>query len=461
LSLFLPRRNFHAYIEIALRKKIAALEERYPYFKKIYTALSLQLSERLLRIALGIIVQALLARHLGPEHYGKLSYVTKFVGLFMSVALFGMDELIIKDLVLHRDAKEYHPRIMSLFVMRFGLACLAMLSLVIATILIQHEEVKYSAMVLIYGLTYFASPFLIFETFYTQNLNMKVSFRTRSFNSVGSSLAKIGGALANAKVSFFVFVTLIEDYVLALSFGRLYRSQNKGLEWTFMKDYCKKMLIQASPLFVVSFLILLDQRVSIVILEKYSSNEQLSLFTISQSMIDILQFIPLAISASLFPSLISSHSRDPEQFAKRLQWYIWLLFWVSIAMWVGAKLTAPLAFPLLFGDKYPMLPTVFGWALTANIFTYFNIARLRWFTLENHVKTWLVLHLIGIPLSIYLQIQFAEKDGAVGAIKAYCVAQIAVNLLMALFSKQIRKSLWIFIRAPLFPIEALKFLRKT
>ena len=61
------------------------------------------LCEKILRMSVGLFVSIWVTRYLGPDQFGLYSYVISFVGIFSVIATFGLDEIIIKNLVRHKE----------------------------------------------------------------------------------------------------------------------------------------------------------------------------------------------------------------------------------------------------------------------------------------------------------------------------------------------------------------------
>lgn len=55
--------------------------------------------EKILRMAVGLFVGVWLARYLGPEQFGLFSYAQSFVGLFIAIATFGLDGIVVRETV--------------------------------------------------------------------------------------------------------------------------------------------------------------------------------------------------------------------------------------------------------------------------------------------------------------------------------------------------------------------------
>jgi O-antigen/teichoic acid export membrane protein len=74
-----------------------------PGFQKAAANFGWLLAERAARLVLGVVVGFLVARHLGPESLGRLSYAIALVTLAGSVVSFGLDQIVRRDLLTAPD----------------------------------------------------------------------------------------------------------------------------------------------------------------------------------------------------------------------------------------------------------------------------------------------------------------------------------------------------------------------
>lgn len=68
-------------------------------FLRYFANISWLFTEKFLRMVIGFFVSAWVARYLGPEKYGLLSYAQSFVGLFTAIATLGPDGIVVRELV--------------------------------------------------------------------------------------------------------------------------------------------------------------------------------------------------------------------------------------------------------------------------------------------------------------------------------------------------------------------------
>ena len=74
-------------------------------FSKYISNTSWLLVERVLRMVISLFVGIYVARYLGPESYGLLSYTMSFVWLFSAFLDLGHREIIVRELVLYPEQR--------------------------------------------------------------------------------------------------------------------------------------------------------------------------------------------------------------------------------------------------------------------------------------------------------------------------------------------------------------------
>ncbi len=68
-------------------------------FKRYFANTSWLMGHRVLSMIVALFVGIYVARYLGPERFGLLSYAGSFVGLFTALATLGLDGIMVRELV--------------------------------------------------------------------------------------------------------------------------------------------------------------------------------------------------------------------------------------------------------------------------------------------------------------------------------------------------------------------------
>ncbi len=67
-------------------------------FRRYFANTSWLFAEKILRMVVGLFVGVWVARYLGPERFGLLSYAQSFAGLFSAFATLGLDGIVVGNL---------------------------------------------------------------------------------------------------------------------------------------------------------------------------------------------------------------------------------------------------------------------------------------------------------------------------------------------------------------------------
>ncbi|MBS8271819.1 flippase, partial [Halomonas litopenaei] len=70
-----------------------------PSLVRIAENISWLFFDKVLRMSVGLFVGIWIARYLGPEQFGILSYAMAFSGLFGALAALGLNGVVVRDIV--------------------------------------------------------------------------------------------------------------------------------------------------------------------------------------------------------------------------------------------------------------------------------------------------------------------------------------------------------------------------
>ena len=82
---------------------ITSYIENRPSLKKISANIGWLFFDNIFRMFVALFVGVLVARYLGPERFGILSYAIAFVSLFSALAKLGLDGIVVRDIVKEPD----------------------------------------------------------------------------------------------------------------------------------------------------------------------------------------------------------------------------------------------------------------------------------------------------------------------------------------------------------------------
>lgn len=275
-------------------------------------------TDRVLRLLFSVTVGVWVARYLGPEAFGSLSFALAFTGLFYPFATLGLETVGVKQFV---ENPEDEPKIQGTI---FGLKLIAGLLATLSSIAI-HYALR-SGPSLVDQMVILAAITLIFQSLD----GIDYSFYAR-LEGKYPVIAKIPGYILSNLYRVVLIVTLqtplpfsvansLEQF---LSFvGNLAIYVWRGFDprrWSFSMELARKMLPQCAPLIFASFAIAVYPRMSQVVLGYNADAKELGEFAVAMRLYDLVAFLPSTLSLVIFPILVESRKESIDRLNEKTQ----------------------------------------------------------------------------------------------------------------------------------------------
>ncbi len=435
----------------AQRQRLDKFIEAHPKSRIVIKGLGYLLSERMLKFIVGFFVHALVARYLGPDHFGKLSYIIKTVNIFYTFSLFGADELILSELMGKHYARE--DVLSTVFKLRMGTSVIGFFALGIFLLISRPESTMFSLLTLAYGVNIFLQAFNLFELNFQASLSFKPLFWANNISYLSSSFLRLIGIWTHQTISFFLSTYIVGEIILKSLVQR--KAGLQVLKGKFKAELAWSLAKLSMPFFLSSFVVLLDQRLSFIFLEQYRTNLELGNYSVAVTLVDLWLFLPTAVCAAVFPTLVTAFHGNVEAYKIRKQYLTDIVVWLAFSFSVGVILTSELVIHLLYGDKYANAPSSLAWYSLTTIPLFFNLVRVKTLSLEKNLHQWLILSCVCLILNFAGHLWAVPSFGVKGAISSYLVSQVAGNFILAVFMPSIRGSIKSFLRTFMFPFRLI------
>lgn len=182
---------------------------------------------------------------------------------------------------------------------------------------------------------------------------------------------------------------------------------------------------------VALFMMTLNYKVGIVLLNKMGTLEDVGLFTLGVNLAELIWEIPAAVGVLVFARSANAH--DDGAFSRRVLVLMRLAFLAAVAAGACLVVLGPLLIPLVYGAEFAPSAHILNWMLPGTIaFALFLIANRD---LAGKGKPWVSLLVVGpgLALNVGLGLVLIPLYGAVGAAMAasasYVLATVAFLVL--------------------------------
>lgn len=417
--------------------------------------------DRIVRMGLGMIVVVWIARYLGPENYGVLSYTQAYVNLFLPIASLGLDTIVIKYLV--NNPKDQNHIIGTAFLLKISGGMLCFMIINLTSLIINHNE--YILLILLYSAIPIIQAFDIIDLYYQSKVNSKISVISKSISFIVVALFKIILIIIDAGLYWLIFSFVLEFILSAIFLTISYRINKQKISlWKFEKGVAKNLIRESWPLIFSGLVIMIYMRTDQLILNFLEGTESVGLYTAAVRISEVWYFIPTILVQSMAPSIAEMKKNGDMQYSGKTYFLFRILSLIAILIAIPMTYLSNDIIKILYGPEYSASGIVLSIHIWSALFVFLGVARGPWLVNENLTKFSLATNGIGAVLNIFLNFVLIPKYGVIGAALGTLVAQIVASYLanglynrtLILFKLQSKALVTCFT----LPLEIYKTVRK-
>lgn len=409
------------------------------------------MGQRGVTLLLSLTVSVWVARYLGPELFGSMSYAVAFVALFGAFTYLGISGTAVRDLV---ERPEERDEILgTVFLLKIVGAFLAILVIgLISWSLMESGRDRLMIGILSVGLL-FESVTVI--TFWYQS---RVESRHTVHASVGAAV--VGAALKCALilvraplVAFVAAIVLQQVLNTILLFVTYHRQGGSIRQWRFSGARAKSLLSRSWPLLLSSVGSIIYLKIDQIMLEHLAGSTEVGIYAVAARLSEVWYFIPTALAGSLFPQIIQYRKLSPAEYEARMQRIYRIMVLASLAIAIPVTLVAKPGIQFLFGPEYAGSASV----LMIHIWTcpaiFMAAAFSKWLISEDLLMFSLTRHGFGALANVALNSILIPRHGAVGAAVATLVSYTIASYLACFTDRRTFRTGIMMTRALVLPLK--------
>jgi O-antigen/teichoic acid export membrane protein len=253
------------------------------------------------------------------------------------------------------------------------------------------------------------------------------------------SILRITCILLQASLLAFVFLTLLNNILLALGLVFFYKRRNLAVSsWKFDKQIAKQLLKDSWPLILSGMVVAVYMKIDQVMIKEMLDNNAVGQYAAAVRISEAWYFVPTIICSSLFPAIINAKRGSEELYYLRLQ----RLFNLMVALGIGVAL--PMTFlsnaivGVLYGQAYSQTANVLMIHIWAGVFVGLGVASSKWYLTENLQTLVFWRSFWGAITNICLNLVLIPTSGIKGAAVATLLSQLVASMLFDCFNKKTR-----------------------
>jgi O-antigen/teichoic acid export membrane protein len=389
------------------------------------------IGEQYLRIITGLFVGIWVARYLGPEQFGQYSYAFAFTAIFGGIAKLGLDGIMVRELVNHPEMRDTY--LGTAFWLKVIGAFVVMGSMV-AIVPFTNNDTTTNLFIFIITAGLIFQSFEVVEFYFQSQVLAKLVAICKVIQLALSSMIKIYLLLNEAELIYFVVVTTFDMLSLAVSYYVAYKvRENLAFYKYFDIKIAKQLLKYSWPLIFSSIVVSVYMRIDQIMIKEMLGEHEVGIYSAAVRLSEAFYFIPVLITASLFPAILNAKNQSEELYRIRMQRLYTLMVWLAIAIAVPMSFLADWLILLLFGHEYKDAGQVLMIHIWSSIFVFIGVAASKWVIAENFLKNALLRTSMAALLNIVLNIILIKWYGVLGAAVGTLLSMMFANFISLYF----------------------------
>lgn len=437
----------------SLRSKIIALKN-HQGFRRYAANTTWLMAEQILRIIAGILVGIWVARYLGPEQFGIFSYVLAFTTIFGGIAKLGLDGIFVRELIHQPKLQNTYMgtafwlKVIGAVMVTFFMACIVPFT---------SNDATTNLYIFIIAGGLFFQGFEVIEFYFQSQVLAKLISICKVIQLIFSSIIKVCLVLIQADLFWFVCVTSLDMFSLAFSYFIAYRIKgNASFFKCFDVEIAKKLLKDSWMLVFSSLVVMIYMRIDQIMIKEMLGDYEVGIYSAAVKLSEAFYFIPVLLTASVFPAIINARKESAALYQKRMQRLYAFLIWLAIIVALPMTLLSERLIMLLYGEAYLPAGQVLMIHIWAAVFVFMGVAFSKYLLAENLQKIAFQRTLLGAIANVCLNFILIPKYGLKGAAIATLLAQFMANYMYDFFDKRLHNQLRFKTQAIFLPFKTLK-----
>lgn len=369
----------------------------------------------------------IIARFVGAENTGQYFFAMTFMVIFTVVADFGLGPILTRETARYPENTEKNLHTVFWTKVLFGLGTYLLLALSI-NLLGYPADTRF--------LVYLAGLTMIFDNLHAVFYGVFRARKNLFYESIGVVGSQFITLLIGTTAIFlhWPLYWLIIAYIIPSFFNFLFSATalkkvyrlRYGLAWD--KTLFKQFFALALPFALAGIIGRLYSYSDTMIMSKMLSSAEIGWWSVPYKITFAFQFIPIALSASVYPVFSSlyldNREKIDELFAKSWRYLFTIVFPIAAGLFVLAE---PVIVKIYQPSYLPSVP-VLKILLISLIFSYLSFITGALLNAINRQKIQTSLVAVSLALSVAINLIFIPKIGIMSA--AY--AALAGNALLCL-----------------------------
>lgn len=437
--------------------RLNGIISNYPKFKKILLSIFWLFLDRVLALGMSFFISILVARYLGPEQLGTLKYITAFVFLFSPLSTFGMNSIVVRELV--EDPSAHNEILGTAFFLRLICGIFSSLLTILAIFLLPSDRSDVRVMVALASSIFLFKALTVIEEWFQSRVESKYPVLARNATLFILSVLKIAFVYYQAPLILFILLPVVEAIFYSSILLGFYSQNNyyrRIFAWTIDRAKAIFLLKESFPLLLNGLAVGVFLSIDQVMLGQMAGTSAVGTYAVAVNLSEMWYMIPGIFSASLYPSVIRLKHQDKGLYQQKMQQYYDLMALLAYGVILCFLPFARMLILSLYGSEYIQSVSILYVHILTCPFNFIGIAQSTWLISEGLQKFNFYASLLGAILNIILNAILIPEFAGVGAAIATLISYAGASYFFFLIFPETRANAFLATKSIFFPLRFLQ-----
>lgn len=394
-------------------------------------ALSLFGSQIITR-AIAFFIVTWMIRYLSVTDWGIYSTAIAFIGLFSFIVDLGLSQFVIRE--ISKDKSQASTYLGNFLMIQVMNSTILFIALAIITHFV-YPDAPLNFLILLAGISIF------FNAISIPFGSITSAFEKMHFNSLANVLPQVVNAFViiygiqtKQSLTFFIIAFVLTSLINMILAGIFCTTNCVKPKFKIETALWKKLFKYALPFALLMGFNVIYNRIDITMLSKIKGDDVVALYSSPYKLINALLFIPLSLSAAIFP-LLSREQQNPN-IKKTLNKTIKYITAIGIPLGLGTTLFASDIIIALFKEDYVqsiITLQILIWSVT--LLCFYSIVTHH-LVAVNKVYKLVLANLAGVIINIGLNIFLIKIYAHNGAAIATICSEITLMTICYIIARE-------------------------
>jgi O-antigen/teichoic acid export membrane protein len=403
--------------------------------------------DKIIRIFMGLLVGAWIARHLGANQFGEIAYALAYIAFFQAITSLGIDGIIVREISYNKTKASEIISTGIILRLGIGLLCWIIAISCIAWLHGWSNQATWIVAIVGSGLVFQAAD--TFDLWFQSQSQSRYATLAKLSAYAIINIIKIILLLNQAPLLYFVLVMSLEAALNALALALAYRQYPCPYKLKPSIALAVRFIKESWPLILSGVSIIVYTRIDQILIKEILTERDLGIYAAVLPFSTVWQIIPMTLAASVAPYLARQKAENETAYLLTLDSIFRGFALIGWLVCIPICIFSNLIVSLLLGDEYREGGKILSIYVFTNIFIGLGIAQSLWAVNEKKSNIFLYKLIIGAAVcligNLFLLPTVGIGASAFVAVASHFFAVVLSNIILAptIFKMQIRSIFFI------------------